>query len=85
MDQGRNVRRIGITVAHEAFASWRFINDSLECPTARRLFTELFYDFGVNAVAAFPSSEADETRVRDIPSSVENLQITAFYGKSIGS
>src|SRR5438876_7235122 len=79
----RNIGGIGITETHESLARSRLVDDSFECPAEHRWFTEIPNRFCVHTPTMFAISQTHEAGMGDIPTSVEDLQITRFHRESV--
>jgi hypothetical protein len=75
-DQGRNVRGIGIAIANEAARARGLVGSRFENPVARTWITELAHRAHLNASTSIPPSQAHKATVRDIPSTIEKLQVS---------
>jgi hypothetical protein len=74
-DEGRRVRGIGITVTYESVLATGPIDCCLEHPAFNPWVTELLLDHRSDSGTAVALSHTEEAGMRDVPSSIQELQM----------
>jgi hypothetical protein len=82
-DQGRHVGRVGVAVADKAFRMRALVNCRFENPAFDRYITKVLFDSCSDPGAAVAPSHAEQTRVCDVPSPVEKLEMAGRHGQAI--
>ena len=78
MDQGIDIRRIGIAEAGKAFAGGGPVNGGFARPTRIAWITEFGRHIDVNAATFLAPGQAKQTRMRDVPFAFDQQQVPTF-------
>jgi hypothetical protein len=82
-DKRRDVRRISVTEADESARPRRLVDSRLEDPASGSRIREVFFDCRLDTSTAVAVSHAQQTGMRCVPATIEELQMAGLYGQAI--
>ena len=77
-DEGRRVRGIGVAIPDESTLTAGLVNYCLKHPAFDPWITELLFDNCSDPGAAVTLSHTEQTRVRDVPSPIQELEMAGI-------